>query len=276
MGNEKTLKGYLQNCKKYKRHNYRELPNDMLEYLHKTDLLMLKEIQRIFRENNICYCAVGGTLLGAYTTGHYIPWDEDIDLAVFEEDYDRAIDALMGGLPKSMILQCSQTEPQYYHEWIKVADLNSTVYPNNGVYKYQGCWVDIYKLRRMKKKDVPRNIALDHRSYLKRRMKVGDIAIREYIHRMHTNKVYSRIAKGMLHSLIEGDSEFVYLIGTASKPFVEEKYVFPIQEYPFENTIITSFFDAAAYLSNHYGENFRELPPEEDRNITINRIEYKL
>lgn len=273
MGNEKTIQGYLENCKKYKKHNYKELNPKELEYLHETDLKIFKAIKEVFERHNIQYCAVGGTLLGAFTRKTFIPWDEDIDISVFEEDYDRMIDLLMDELPDWMVVQCTKTDSNYYHEWIKVSDRYSVVYPNNGVYKNQGCWVDIYKLRKMPRKDVDLNIALDHKAYLQRRLAIGDLTPQDYNDRMSLNSVEERIAEGKVKSDNSDDLEMVYLIGTASKPFVEAKYVLPTKEYEFVDTTIKSFCDAEAYLRNHYGENFRVLPPDEYRNIAINKVE---
>ncbi len=272
MANQKNLSGYLQNCKKYKKFNYKELAKDELDYLHGTDLKILAEVQKVFKKHSIRYCAVGGTLLGAFTTQHFIPWDEDIDIAVFEEDYDRMIDALIDEVPEWIEIQCRKTDENYYHEWIKACDKNSAVYPNNGVYKYQGCWVDIYKLRKMERREVELNIALDHRAYLLRRLEIGNIDQEEFDRRMAESRVEERIDEGRKTAELSQDFDEVYLIGTASKPFVEAKYVFPLKEYPFENTSLTSFGDAEAYLTNHYGGNFRELPPEEDRCIAINKV----
>ena len=39
------------------------------------------------------------------------------------------------------------------------------------------------------------------------------------------------------------------------------------------DTTIRSFCDAEAYLKNHYGENYNILPPDEYRNIAINKVE---
>lgn len=64
----------------------------------------------------------------------------------------------------------------------------------------------------------------------------------------------------------------MYLIGTASKPYVEAKYVFPLKKYRFEDTEIMSFNNAEAYLKNHYGPSFRKMPQEEHRNIAINKV----
>ncbi len=275
MANSESLSGYLQNCKKYKKHNYKELASNELEYLHKTDLAMLKEIKKVFEKHNIRFCAVGGTLLGAYTRERFIPWDEDIDIAVFEEDYERMIDALIDEVPSWIAVQCKKTDENYYHEWIKVSDKNSIVYPNNGLYKNQGCWVDIYKLRKMERREVEFNIALDHKAYLLRRLEINDIDKKEYDRRMAESDVEDRIKRFEIQSKDSDDTEEVYLIGTASKPYVESKYVFPLKEYKFEDTTVTSFFDAQAYLQNHYGKNFRQLPPEEDRSIAINKVEIK-
>lgn len=63
MSNETTIEGYLQNCKKYKKHNYKELNSQELEYLHSIDLKMLEEIIRIFNSHKIKYCAVGGDII---------------------------------------------------------------------------------------------------------------------------------------------------------------------------------------------------------------------
>lgn len=267
---------YLKKCKQYKKFNYLDIPSDELDYLHRTDLKMLSAIKEVFEKHKIKYCAVGGTLLGAFTTGRYIPWDEDIDIAVFEEDYERMIHALINELPEWMEVLCDYTEEKYYHEWIKVSDKNSTIYPNNGLYKHQGCWVDIYKLRKMNKSEVKLNIALAHKDYLLRRLKVKDIDEKEFNKRIKENKLEETISeqKEVLKHKLQND-EPVYLVGTASKPYVELKYVFPLKNYAFENTSITSFNDANAYLTNHYGSTFNQLPPPEDRTIAINKVEYK-
>jgi phosphorylcholine metabolism protein LicD len=62
--------------------------------LRKVQLLQLQlliEIDRLCKVNNLTYYIIAGTLLGAVRHGGFIPWDSDIDIAMFREDYEKLI-----------------------------------------------------------------------------------------------------------------------------------------------------------------------------------------
>lgn len=62
---------------------------DILRKVQLVQLEMLYEIDRVCRENDIRYFLHCGTFLGAVRHKGFIPWDDDLDVAMLREDYDR-------------------------------------------------------------------------------------------------------------------------------------------------------------------------------------------
>ena len=67
-------------------------PSILLRDVHAVQLESLKELDRVCRANGLQYMAVHGTLLGAVRHHGFIPWDDDVDVAMPREDYDRLLE----------------------------------------------------------------------------------------------------------------------------------------------------------------------------------------
>ena len=84
--------------------------NDTLRQMQLSELKMLKEAIAFFEENDITYYAIGGTLLGAVRHKGFIPWDDDIDVIVPREDWNRFIEAMKKDLDDKYYFQCFETD----------------------------------------------------------------------------------------------------------------------------------------------------------------------
>lgn len=65
------------------------MEKDLLYGVHYADFALLCELDRICKKHNIQYFLIAGTLLGAVRHGDFIPWDDDVDIALRRADYDR-------------------------------------------------------------------------------------------------------------------------------------------------------------------------------------------
>ena len=59
-----------------------------LEEIHKIDLKIAKEFIRICQKHNLTYYIIGGTFLGAIRHKGFIPWDDDMDIAMPRKDFN--------------------------------------------------------------------------------------------------------------------------------------------------------------------------------------------
>lgn len=60
-----------------------------MEEIHQDILILLKKFHKLCVDNNIKYSLHGGTLLGAIRDKGFIPWDDDADLTVTRENYNK-------------------------------------------------------------------------------------------------------------------------------------------------------------------------------------------
>lgn len=76
------------------------LTSEDLKKLHDVELELLTEFDRICKEYNIIYSIDGGTLLGAVRHGGFIPWDDDADVIMNREEYDKFVSVVSDELDK--------------------------------------------------------------------------------------------------------------------------------------------------------------------------------
>ena len=116
--------------------------------LQEKEFGLLKELDRVCRRLRIPYFLVCGSALGAVKYGGFIPWDDDIDVAMYREDYDRFCREAQALLPEHLFLQNFRTEPAFPQIFSKLRN-SETTYIETTAAKLpinHGIFLDIFPL----------------------------------------------------------------------------------------------------------------------------------
>lgn len=235
---------------------------------------ILEQIDTICRRHNISYWIEGGTLLGAMRHGGFIPWDDDLDISMMREDYNRFLAVAADELPPHLFLQTQKTDPSFRYLGCKVRDLNSYIADGNddNAADYQkGLFVDVFpfdnaparacrRLGRMARSITVATANLNARHHFT----LSSLARQLYFSvkrpvMLAVWRVACRLwADG---SRVAIDPHFSWCSAVHHRASI-----FPLQDIEFEGKLFSAPADPDDYLTVQYG-NWRQLPPVEKRQI---------
>ena len=110
-----------------------------LEKVQKILLGYLLEIDRICKKHEIKYFLAGGTLLGAIRHHGFIPWDDDEDVMMLREDYEKFQKVVQRELPDNIFVQLPETEKGNYNPFTKLR-INNTMFAT----EFTGHFMDMH------------------------------------------------------------------------------------------------------------------------------------
>ena len=117
-----------------------------LRYIRDMELELLSHVDRICRANSIQYFLSGGTMLGAVRHKGFIPWDDDIDIAMLREDFEKFKQVAKEQLPKKYQYQ-SHTNKDGYHYFFDKITIKDTYFStkySDGFDMLKGISMDIF------------------------------------------------------------------------------------------------------------------------------------
>lgn len=230
-----------------------EIQNRLLE--------MGKAIADILEKHNIRYMLAFGTLLGAVRHGGFIPWDDDFDLQIFWDDYDKAIEVLRNELPSDLFLEDSASEPKYFHAWAHVKDVNTIAeckeFPQDNYYLHKGISVDLYRIKEMPLSQLQDYINSENERYIMRRKEKGLMDEDEYIRRM--NQLGENIEEAK-KNVTSDDRPIMGFTTSHKRKYLEIEDVFPLKPIVFNDYAFMGPSKPENVVSALYG-NYMELPP---------------
>ena len=132
-------------------------------YFHMNDLqkkqleIFVKFIE-LCEKNNLNYFLIGGSALGAIRHKGFIPWDDDLDVGMLREDFEKFCELQPQLEGTNYFIQTYKSDPNYIYSFAKLRDSSTTFIEN--FYKYHrinhGVWIDIMPIDGITDKDIPR------------------------------------------------------------------------------------------------------------------------
>ena len=105
-------------------------------------LEILDIVIKICQEHHINYSLCGGSVVGAHLYKGFIPWDDDIDLMMTRDNYNRFIEIAEDHLPKGFAIWNYQNgKDTFGFNYTKIINENTTFVQKNG--KVTGIFLDI-------------------------------------------------------------------------------------------------------------------------------------
>ncbi len=131
-------------------------------------LEMVKYLDQFCKENNIEYYIIYGSCLGAVRHKGFIPWDDDFDIGMTLENYNKFVDLCKTQLDTNKyFLQTLDTDPNYYLSFAKLRDINTTLIEekNKGISIQYGVYVDIFPIVGIPKNKFSRKMQAINRAF---------------------------------------------------------------------------------------------------------------
>ena len=239
-------------------------------------LYIFRQFHDLCEKYGLIYNAFGGTMLGAVRHNGFIPWDDDIDVTMPREDYERLIKILRNDNDSELLVQCFPDE-NYIYPFAKVG-LKETVLVENVVknpYDKLTLSIDVFPVD-----GYPDNAA-DIDEYCSYEDNIILCAyrmsnIRLLLHPKRLLKKVKSLWKGYKYWVNKqisiakkyGVEDHELLLcqgaGWGKKGIIEKSTYFDRKLYDFDNAKIWGIRDYDEHMRNLYGD-YMKLPPEDKR-----------
>jgi len=223
---------------------------------------IFKCVDKICRKHGLNYWMTCATLLGARRHGGFVPWDDDLDIAMMRKDYLKLMEILPKELPEQYELQNDVTEPGYVYLYAKVRDRNSLIRETcdvNKRFRSQGLFIDIFPMEISSFKLCKIAAPLFNRMCFNVALKKGTLCAQYRFNRWLLVDVVFPFFRFLSKYGPKGRVHHTFGVN-----FLQEKtydMIFPLHEIYFEGQLFYAPLDADAYLTRHFGD-FMKLPDE--------------
>lgn len=241
------------------------------------------EFDRICRKHNIKYTMEGGTLLGAVKYQGFVPWDDDIDVVMVRDEYEKFLKIAPTELNDNFFLQSYNNVPEFPLNYAKICLNGTEIYDYDYTHlknMHHGIFMDIFPIDNVIPEKLRNHCSIVGILTGARKTKIKAIkpsGVRRLIYgalallpMKALNKAvdaackkFNKVNTGYLYEVCNSNRKF--------KPLKFEMYT-SLCELPFRDKKFLAVSNYDEFLKSRFGYNYiNELPPEEMRKPSHNQ-----
>lgn len=234
---------------------------------------LLQQLLDVCRKHHLRVWVADGTLLGAVRHKGFIPWDNDIDVVMLREDYDRLLALPADTFRPPYFLQTPYTDKRYYHAHAQLRNSDTAaIRPSDSHRPFnQGIFIDIFPLDAVSEDEEQRRHVMRRVRKVTRFLHAYDTPIllsgriglvfrkwkcRWQVWRKGWQTIYSEV-DDMLRTADIRQCPYVAEICFSGYDFLLDKHIFDdTVMLPFENIEVPAPKDYDAFLRAVYGDSY--------------------
>ena len=213
----------------------------------KVQMNLLRKLMDVCEKHHLRIWADGGTMLGAVREHGYIPWDDDIDMAMLRDDYDKLVAVAPDEFDHPYFFQCGYTEKVYPrgHAQLRM-DGTSAICPSDAfIHTHQGIFIDIFPYDAVPDNEDEKKELIKERN--KQMAFLLHLSTNDPLHPVRTAAMmlirpffshYYRQFENLLRSYSADENQFVACIG-----FTDDLKLFEREKKWYDDTLFIPFED---------------------------------
>jgi lipopolysaccharide cholinephosphotransferase len=257
-----------------------------LKKIWKTELDLLSALLDVCKRHNLQCWLDGGSLLGAVRHHGFIPWDDDIDVCMMREDYDKLLQIGPKEFKSPMFLQSAYTDIDYYRGHVQLRNSDTAaIRPSDSYQPFnQGIFVDIFPFDGYEPDDGKRKAMIKQKDRILKLLKAKNTAIlasgrlglvfrkiksRYLVKRYGWTTIYKQ-AEDVARSMKIKDSDKVAQMLFSGDQIVFDKDIFNETIWmDFENIKVPVPVGYDKFLRTQYGDNYMTPIKEGNNHGTV-------
>ena len=244
-----------------------------IQELRSIQMGILDEVHCFCEAHGLRYFLSSGTLIGAVRHQGYIPWDDDIDIYMPREDYERFLSTYRDDKGTYRAIN-PQTEQHYYYTFAKVVDQRTRMVEKETEGYEIGVYIDVFPVDYVSDdpQERERIFKKKHLLYKIRRCKISNgnplksaLAYLVYKHwPMSLRQVNQRIRQLILLDVPTHTVCNMTEAGPSLKGCLPAEDIASAVDITFEGKTYKTMVGYKDYLTRTYGD-YMQLPPEDQR-----------